>query len=124
MKLEPHDLANLQLMLATMRKARRFVEGVDETGFEADDKTTFAVVRAVKIISETAQRVPRTISERHPAIRWQGLAGLYDALVAEDLSVDLPGVWQTVTERLPQVEPVLAQVIAELQAEAEDDARG
>jgi uncharacterized protein with HEPN domain len=129
MKLEPELLDNLRLILATITKAEGFVAGLDYPAFAHDDKTNFATVRAIKVISEAAQRVPRVVSERYPAIRWQGLAGLYDSLVAEDLSVDLEAVWKTVHERLPQVEPALAQALTELLAEQAgqqtgQDARG
>ena len=38
--------------LEAMQKAQEFVEGIDYTAFVLDDKTSFAVVRALEITGE------------------------------------------------------------------------
>lgn len=39
-------------------KAEHFVEGMDFHDFAKDEKTTFAVVRALEIIGEAAKHIP------------------------------------------------------------------
>ena len=56
-----------------MERAQRFVRGMDYEAFERDDKTHFAVVRALKIVGEGAKHVPDEIRQGGPCTR--SLAG-------------------------------------------------
>jgi len=42
--------------------------------YAADDKTVYAVTRALEIIPEASRRIPDDIKTRHPDIDWQGMA--------------------------------------------------
>ena len=51
-----------------MRSACRFVEGMDYASFAEDERTNFAVVRAIEIMGEATKNVPSDIWERFPDI--------------------------------------------------------
>ncbi len=48
----------LQDIVDAAAKARSFVAGMDFQQFADDDKTSFAVIRALEIIGEATKRVP------------------------------------------------------------------
>ena len=56
-----------------MDKSVNFVEGMSYEGFAQDDKTIFAVIRALEIIGEAVKNVPDEIRKNYPEIPWRGM---------------------------------------------------
>ena len=83
------------------RKALEFVAGMDYEGFLRDEKTAYAVVRALEILGEATKRIPLEIRDRFPEVPWRSMAGIRDKLVHDYVSVNLEVVWKTITEDLP-----------------------
>ena len=82
-------------------KAQGFVSGMDYDTFAADEKTAYAVVRALEIIGEATKRVPEEVRQKQLDIPWRSMSGLRDKLIHDYISVDLEVVWKTVHEDLP-----------------------
>ena len=82
-------------------KAVRFAEGLSFSEFESDERTSYAVVRALEILGEAAKNVPQTTRDRAPQIPWQDMAGMRDKLIHAYHGVDLRVVWRTLREDLP-----------------------
>lgn len=82
-------------------KATQFVQGLSFEEFERDDRTVFAVVRALEIVGEAAKRVPPVVRDRAREIPWAEMAGMRDMLIHGYQNVDLRVVWRTVREDLP-----------------------
>jgi len=55
-------------MLVSSQKAIEFVAGLEYTQFSADDKTTYAVVRALEIGGEAAKKIPEDLRESYVEI--------------------------------------------------------
>jgi len=51
-----------------------FTAKLDLQTFRADQKTVYAVVRALEIISEASRRLPDELHHRHPEIDWAAIA--------------------------------------------------
>jgi uncharacterized protein with HEPN domain len=82
-----------------------------------DDKTAFAVVRALEIIGETTKKIPEAVREIYPDLPWREMAGLRDKLAHDYFGVNLDVVWKTVTNDLPTLKSGIASV---LEAESPD----
>jgi uncharacterized protein with HEPN domain len=100
-------------MLDAVDKAARFVAGLDYAGFASDDKTVFAVIRALEVIGEACRHLPEGVRAQHPSVPWRSIAGTRDRLIHRYFGVDLEVVWRTVQEDLPRLRPVLEQILAE-----------
>ena len=68
-------------MIAALQRAREFTGGMTLAEFAGDQKTLYAVIRALEIAGEAAKRVPETVRTAHPEIPWRSLAGMRDKLI-------------------------------------------
>jgi uncharacterized protein with HEPN domain len=96
------------------QKALAFVQGMSYEAFVADDKTVFAVVRALEIVGEATKRIPQSVRDRYPEVPWRSMAGIRDKLIHDYVSVNLEVVWKTVTEDLPALLPMIQRVLDDL----------
>lgn len=100
-------------MLDAMSKVRQFVADMTFDQFTADDKTVFAVIRALEIVGEAAKKIPTATRARRPDIPWREIAGMRDKLTHDYFGVNLSVVWKTVVEDLPALEPRIRDLLEE-----------
>lgn len=97
----------------TSRKIAGFIDGMSYDQFKLDDKTVFAVVRALEIIGEAAKQVPTAMRDRYSDVPWRSMTGMRDKLIHGYSGVDVQMIWKTITEDLllliPQILKILEQ---------------
>jgi len=103
----------LQDILDAMNKAQSFVSGMGHEAFKDDDKTAYAVIRALEVIGEATKHVPDNLRQKYPSVPWQDMAGMRDVLIHAYFGVDIETVWLTVTEKISQIKPLIEKVIKE-----------
>lgn len=96
-----------------MDKAEILIQGFTYEQFEADFRTNFAVIRALEIIGEATRRLPMDLRSQYPDIPWKEMAGMRDRIIHGYDVVNLRLVWDTVTQRIPAVKPLIQQILAE-----------
>ena len=92
--------AALQDILDNIKLARSFVDGLSLADFQADRRTSYAVVRCLEIISEASRKLPADLKARHPAIPWTEIAGAGSIYRHHYVGVRDDLVWKTVQEDL------------------------
>ena len=94
-------------MVNQARKAQEFTAGLQFADFVADEKTTYAVIRALEIIGEAVRRTSADTLERYPQIPWPRIVGLRNLLIHNYDDVRLQTVWDIVNLYLPHLISVL-----------------
>jgi len=71
----------IQDIIEAIDKLMKFVKGMSYDEFVQDDKTVFAVVRAIEIIGEAVKNIPEEVRGSYPEIPWKDMAGMRDKLI-------------------------------------------
>ena len=106
-----HDY--LQDIQDSIGKVARFIEGMTFEQFAADEKTTYAVIRALEIIGEATKQIPDSVREKYRQVPWREMAGIRDKLIHGYFGVNLEVVWKTATEDVPSLEPHIRFLLTE-----------
>ena len=105
----------LKDIFEAMGTAQVFIEGMDFEAFVADDKTASAVVRKLEIIGEATKNVPEMIRHKYPQVPWRQMAGMRDRIIHAYFDVNYTIVWEVVTELIPPLQPMIAQILEEIE---------
>jgi len=102
-------------ILDSINAIKEFVKGIDFEDFTKDKKTIYAVVRGIEIIGEATKHIPISIRNKYPEIPWKDIAGMRDKVIHEYFGVDLKVVWETVTRHLPEIRPLIQNVLNDME---------
>jgi uncharacterized protein with HEPN domain len=91
------------------------LRGVEHDTFTGNYLLRRAAERAPLIISEAARALPKDLTDRYPAIDWRGVRGLGDVLRHDYERVDPDTLWAILSEKLPQLAPVIERMIDDLE---------
>ena len=75
-----------------------------------------AVERAVQIVSEAAKALPSEFLAKYPNAPWTSIVGIGNILRHEYQRLDDKQLWEIATVHLPQLQPIVAQMLADLGA--------
>ena len=101
-------------ILKAFEAVENFVEDQSFEDFKKDDKTSSAVIRKFEIIGEAAKQVPEIVRQKYPAVPWKEMAGMRDKLIHFYFGVNYDLLWQTIVNRIPQIKPVIGQILKDL----------
>ena len=102
-------------IISAMGKAVDFVKNMSYEEFTRDDKTVYAVVRAIEIIGEAVKNIPGNVRKNYPEIPWKDMAGMRNKVIHEYFGVKLNIVWRTVKEEIPPLKPLFEKILKELE---------
>jgi uncharacterized protein with HEPN domain len=106
------EIEALEDIRANIKLAKSFVDNMTLDRFATDQKTNYAVVRCLEIISETSRRLAGDMNLRHPQIPWRAVAGAGNVYRHNYQSVTDDMIWQTVNVSLDAQLSVVEEELA------------
>jgi uncharacterized protein with HEPN domain len=103
--------SSLRDIYEAIESIERFVQGMDFSTFQADEKTNAAVERKFLILSE-ARRLGDNAERLCPNIPWANIRGIGNWLRHQYDSVDPSVIWQTVKRDLPPLKLAFGKILA------------
>ena len=100
-------------ILEAITDIESFIRDVSYEQFKDDRLRRNAVIRSLEIIGESVKSIPEEIKNRYSEIPWKRMIGMRDKLIHAYFGVDYEAVWVVVTQRLPEIKPVIQRIIAE-----------
>jgi uncharacterized protein with HEPN domain len=92
------------------------VRGVSFAQYQGSYMHRRAVERAVQIVSEAAKALPPNFIAQYPNAPWSAIIGIGNILRHEYQRLDDRQLWEIATVHLPNLQPIVAQMLAELSA--------
>ncbi len=101
-------------ILNAMEKAASFVGGMSSEEFKIDDKSIFAVIRAIEIIGDATKHIPEEARQKYSEIPWKDMPGMRDVLIHDYIGIDVETVWLPVHKTIPQIKPLIEKMAKDL----------
>jgi len=101
-------------ILENIARAKAFVEGIDFETFTNEPIYSYAVIRALEIISEASRKLPEALKETYSEIPWQQIAGSGNIYRHDYEDVLERIVWETVHSGLADLEKAVKKELEDL----------
>jgi uncharacterized protein with HEPN domain len=96
-------------------RAEQFVAGLSYAEFATDQKTQSAVLHAITIIGEAANRIPSQIQTQYTAIPWRDIINMRHRLIHGYDVVLLHLVWGVIQADLPPLKAQIAAILEDIE---------
>ena len=100
-------------IFVNIKRIEDFTKGLSFEKFVSDEKTIYAVIRALEIIGEAVKNLPVSLKSKYSKVPWKQMAGMRDRLTHAYFGVKIDVVWYTITDEIPKLKPVLTEIIAD-----------
>lgn len=114
MKLKRESLDYIKDILEAISKIEQFTKGLSYNAFVKDEKTVFAVIRALEVIGEATKNISKSIKIKYADIPWREMAGTRNKLIHEYFGVVCEVLWRTVKEDVPPLKPKIEQMLQDI----------
>jgi len=106
------DAGYLRDVLRHIELAERFAQGYSYENLRDDERTLFAVIRSLEIISEASRRLSDELKARNSNIPWKQMAAAGNFYRHNYEEVTSRRVWLTLREHLPPLRAVVEDELA------------
>jgi len=104
----------IQDILDAINDIDEFIGDMDFNTFSEDDKTKSAVVWKINVIGEATKNIPQTMREKYKDVPWKYMARIRDKIAHFYFGVDYEIVWEVIKKRLPEIKPLIEQILGDL----------
>jgi uncharacterized protein with HEPN domain len=103
----------LRDIAGALQRIRTYCDGLTFEEFCADSRTVEAVQFNFIVIGEAARHVPDDLIARRPDLPWAEMKGLRNVVAHAYFAVSLDIIWQTITNDLPPLGPLIQSLLDE-----------
>jgi len=107
------DVVYVGHMLDMTRRAVKAIKNKSRTKYDKDDILRLGLTHLVQVIGEAARKVSAKFQRAHPEIPWRNIIGMRHRIVHDYMRVDEDILWQVVTNDLPELLPLLEEIMPE-----------
>jgi uncharacterized protein with HEPN domain len=107
-------------VLEAISRIEKYTEGMTMEDFLRDRKSIDAVTWNFQIIGEAVKHIPPELRDKYPHVPWKLMAGMRDKLAHEYFGIRYDVVWDTIKKRLPEVKPLIEEVLKKMSEEIEE----
>jgi len=86
-------------------------EHLDYESFINNEHLKRAFVRSLEIIGEASKKIPKSIKEKYPQIKWREVAGMRDKLIHEYFGIIYEVVWKTVKKEISVLKETVEKIL-------------
>ena len=97
-----------------IRRIELYIKGLNYQDFSQKIETQDAVVRNLEIIGEAVKNISSNLRGKYKDIQWREIAGMRDKIIHFYFGVNWDIVWQTVKDKLPQLEEKVENIFREM----------
>jgi uncharacterized protein with HEPN domain len=95
-------------------KGINFVENISFDEFLKDEKTQYALIRAIEIIGEASKKIADDLKTKYTSVPWSEISGMRDKLIHDYFGVNEEVVWKTAKEDLPMLKTKIEVIISSM----------
>lgn len=114
---QPRDASVLLDILAQSKLIRDFVQGITEDDFSVDIMRQMAVIRALEVIGEAANRLSEELCARHSEVVWRSWIGFRNVLIHAYDRVDAHIIWISAMQEIPVLQQQISAIYSEITGE-------
>jgi uncharacterized protein with HEPN domain len=107
------DLDTIGHIRDATRAMMDHISGHDRTSFEADRKTSSAVLFEIVIQGEGVKRLSPEFRDHHPEVPWSQIAGMRDRLVHSFDEIDFDIAWNVAQSVAPGLLADFDRIVAQ-----------
>lgn len=89
-----------------------FTKGMSWNEFIEDNKTKYAVNKALENMGEASKRIPESIRKKFPNVPFKQMAGLRDIVTHNYDGISYEMIWEVIKEDLPPIELELNVILS------------
>jgi len=93
----------LEHILNEIGRISDFIKGLSFEDFMNDEKTKYAVVRAIEVIGEAVKNLPLSVRSENSNVPWEDIVGMRDKLMHQYFGIDYKKVWAVIEKDLPEL---------------------
>lgn len=108
------DFVKLSDIQRNMRMIAKFTDALDFKSFVKDEKTCYAVERALAIIGDAVKLLSPSLTAQYPDIPWKEIARMRDKIIHHYDYMDYKKIWEVIQELIPGYLPAIDRIIQTL----------